>query len=208
MYRVLLDEYAFYFFLFLKFYFKAHQHLIKVLNDTKDQGAMDVQVLVRMLQRTINFEEELERYYSKATAGPNPFIDDLDSDVDPNSAEGIRRKYKEAKEANNQVEPELSDRQKALLRDQQNLFFKGIISKAFAAFMSQYVVLERTNISQLIEKIKNEEVWVFFESKNSTDKKEDPRLPSSDNLFMYFRKSLQQCQKLDTKDLLYEIICV
>jgi hypothetical protein len=173
---------------------------------------MYVQLLVKMLKRTIKFEEELEKYYSKVSLVQTYYEGDPENFEEPSDADVIRKKYKEAEKAKSGIqtfgEEELSDRQKALLNDQQSLFFKGIISKAFAAFMSQYVVLERNNIAQLVEKISKEENWTIFESKSSGGRKEDPRLPSSDNLFLYFRRSLQECQKLDSKDLLFDIVGV
>lgn len=189
--------------------------------DTKDQGALDVQLLVKMLQRTISFEEELERYYSKASAiqlyydeDPDKFDDPLDQS---SSYEIVRRKLKDQKlerekerrEAEYLKEQELEEsmRRRKPNADQQKLLFKGIISKAFASFMNQYVDMEKSNIISLIDKIGKEESW-YINELASTERKEESRLASSDNLFMYIQKSSKRCSKLDSRKLFFDIIQV
>jgi hypothetical protein len=194
---------------------------VRVLNDAKDQGALDVQVLLKMLQITIKFEEELERYYSKASLVQmvyegDPDIFDESSAPDPNSYDAIRKKFKEQKQREErekqeadilkeQAVAEAEGKKKKQLQDEQQLVFKGIISKAFAAFMNQYIDLERSNLEALLEKINKEEIWYVNETLPASERKEEPRLASSDNLFSYVQKSLKRCSKLDTRKLLFDI---
>lgn len=167
----------------------THQHLIVILNEIRERGQLDVQLLVRTLQRTIAFEEELGKYYGTSSRIQKYHVPAFH--LDPGSAEAIKDKYR------NREALEHSDSQN--LTDSPTLSFKGLISKCFASFMSQYVELERSNLQNLITKMRSEEQW---DDHSSTA---NDRYPGSDEFFMYIKKSLKRCSKLDTRKVFLDI---
>lgn len=191
----------------------THQHLLVVLNETREQGALDIQLLVKQLQRTISFEEELERYYSKVAHVLQCYEDDPDKfeDFDPNSSEAIKRKYREQKQQDNapKSESQLGEdkRKKKSGWFAPQLVFKGLISKSFAEFMSEFIHLERTNIQNLIEKIIKEEDWSGDNISASDDSHSSAveHLHGADELFHYIKRSIKNCSKLDTRKVFFDI---
>lgn len=175
----------------------THQHLLRVLNESRDRGCLDTQVLVRVLQRTIAFEAELDRYYADPDNVIRSYQDDpdiFDDDGDPNSAAAIKHKYKEISARNSRDSRSAYDSRYKCPK----LIFRGLISKSFAAYMSQYVSLEHSNISNLLAKINKEEDWTG----------QDPsvtRLTKSDSLFIYIKKSMERASRLDRKKVLFDI---
>jgi len=184
----------------------AHKHLLKLLSDLRDQKLLDVQLLIRVLQRTIAFEEELDHYYSKV--GVVQLYYDLDPDKfddsgDPNSSELTKRQFRDKKLEQELLTKQGDDTPKAKPMSfsavPRNMKFKGLISKAFWGFMSIYVELERQNFTKLIDKINREEEWFVSEVK------EDRRLSGSDEFFLYIKKSLERCAKFENRKVTFDV---
>lgn len=187
----------------------AHKHLLKLLSDLRDQKLLDVQLLIRVLQRTIAFEEELDHYYSKV--GVVQLYYDLDPDKfddsgDPNSSELTKRQFRDKKLEQELLTKQGDDSPKAKPMSfsavPRNMKFKGLISKAFWGFMSIYVELERQNFTKLIDKINREEEWFVSEVK------EDRRLSGSDEFFLYIKKSLERCAKFENRKVTFDVYVV
>ena len=78
--------------------------------------------------------------------------------------------------------------------------FHGAISDAFTPYMSSYVELERKRTDDLIVKIEKEEKWSHPEESKARD-----RYGGSDDLFLYIKNSINQCNKLNRNEILFNL---
>ena len=78
--------------------------------------------------------------------------------------------------------------------------FHGAISDAFTPYMGAYVDLERKRMSELMEKVEKEERWTQPDESKAKD-----RYGCSDDLFLYIKNSITQCNKLNRNEILYNL---
>jgi len=153
----------------------AHQHLLVVLAEGREQGSLDVKMLLKQLQRSIQFEEKLTDLYSQPSPVNMMFESERDEPETPTngddkktmSADSIKKKYAALKKQENAKAREALyvKRQETLKNGKrkswilgQTLEFKGLISKTFAPFMTQYVEHIRSKIDSIIADVLKDEV--------------------------------------------------
>ena len=184
--------------------------------------------MVKALTKTIEFERELT-YNMKMRRAPedrgvnlhtrdNSEFDDMDR---ADLVENIKMKYAKNK-STDPSEGRLGSPK--ALEKHDNLFAKdaahsggnesgkpgkkvlapidyhGAISDAFTPYMSSYVELERKRTDDLMVKIEKEERWSHPEESKARD-----RYGGSDDLFLYIKNSINQCNKLNRNEILYNL---
>ena len=78
--------------------------------------------------------------------------------------------------------------------------FHGAISDAFTPYMGSYVELERKRVTELMEKVEKEERWTAPDESKAKD-----RYGCSDDLFLYIKNSVTQCNKLNRNEIMYNL---
>ena len=78
--------------------------------------------------------------------------------------------------------------------------FHGAISDAFTPYMGAYVDLERKRMNDLMEKVEKDERWSAPDESKAKD-----RYGGSDDLFLYIKNSITQCNKLNRNEILYNL---
>ncbi|CAM9440950.1 unnamed protein product, partial [Phaeothamnion confervicola] len=176
----------------------------------------DVPVLLKTLQKCLLFEKEAQHRF-EADLAPNAAgggeggemheIDQHGNLIDPNSAEGIKRKYARQAEqrrrggagsdstggAPRSVFAALSKDGRGDYDEPEALPLlpvSGMVSGVFDPFMGPYIALERRNMDELIAKGAGDD---------NVDR--DGKLPvfaASVNIFAYIKNCTQRCTKLTT----------
>mmetsp|Transcript_6722 Transcript_6722/g.8843 ORF Transcript_6722/g.8843 Transcript_6722/m.8843 type:complete len:874 (+) Transcript_6722:83-2704(+) len=201
----------------LEFLAQTKTHVLDILENTPS-GQMDVKILVRALQRTLVFEREMrDRFESPETraiaaregekSAASAVEADFDEDgnaVDPDSAEGIKRKYaREAAKDRQRLEDERKAREggKSMFqsfakegaaeeREEVLPTIVGQLSRVYDPFMGPYIGLETKNLEEELMKVmQGEEV----ESSGKL-----PVFSSSVSIFGYMKSSLKRCTALTT----------
>eukprot|EP01006_Ploeotia_vitrea_P045643 TRINITY_DN66958_c8_g1_i2.p1 TRINITY_DN66958_c8_g1~~TRINITY_DN66958_c8_g1_i2.p1 ORF type:complete len:670 (+),score=365.83 TRINITY_DN66958_c8_g1_i2:85-2094(+) len=200
-------------------------HLTRILQ--AEQGEFDVNVLIKTLQKTIDFEKALSVRYrmyganggrggGRGGAGGGAANLDRYFDSDEHEAaavvEAIKSKYADkdkdgahhggggggAGAGAGRGTANINHRN----GDQEvSIDFTNIISQCFMPHLGGYVQLERGNIRELIERINSEEVWL----PNDVDTNK-PRLAGSDELLLYIKKSMKRCAKLTRGKIFFNIV--
>jgi hypothetical protein len=192
----------------------AHEHLLIILGELRDREMLDVQLLIKKLQSTVQFESDLETFYSKASAQPVMYFEEeAEEGLDPNSYKAIQKKYQqqakmaEAAKALAARQRIVGDRKRkgsVAEKDKQTLVFKGLVSKAFAPFMNYYVELERKGFDAIIDNLRTEEDW--FGEREEKDAEE--RLQGSDKVLLFVQRSKKRVSDIDKRKLFFDIIQV
>ena len=200
-------------------------------NSSSAERFVDVGSMVKALTKTIEFERELT-YNMKMRRAPedrgvsmhtrdNSEFDEMDR---ADLVENIKMKYAKNK-STDPTEGRLGSPK--ALEKHDNLFgadgsrggsgsseaggkggrrvlapidFHGAISDAFTPYMSSYVELERKRTDDLMGKLEKEEKWSHPEESKARD-----RYGGSDDLFLYIKNSINQCNKLNRNEILYNL---
>lgn len=137
---------------------------------------IDVAVLLRALQKTIQFEKEMgDRFEVSASANGDANSNEGGmlmapdgSMVDPDSAEGARLKMQKDKEKEQRESGQGSGSGSSTIwgdgeegsedgNEKIAVVFKGLISSVFEPAMMSYILLERKNMKQMMDKVVNED---------------------------------------------------
>lgn len=165
----------------VQFLERTNDHLTELFVSGQDPSASDVTVLLKALQVTVRFEHEMAAKF-EGKEGDSPQsqstvdIDEHGNVIDPESAEGIRRKYAREAAARQAAEQRQESQQ---LREQRLRRFThlgdhnaledeegraaplpkldGIVSNVFDSYLMPYVMMERRNLKDMLEKVQAEE---------------------------------------------------
>ncbi|CAM9566172.1 unnamed protein product [Discosporangium mesarthrocarpum] len=177
--------------------------------ESGSKEAEDVTVLLKALHKCLAFEKEAHARFEKEKGAGRVVTVEMDREgnlIDPNSAEGIKRKY--AKAAMGGEEGHGNGTPKsvfaALSADGEGVKDEGLevqlpaiiglLSGVFDPFMGPYISLERRNLDDLITAASRA-------TDLSDDIDRDGKLPvfrTSVNIFVYIKNSIQRCTKLTT----------
>uniref|UniRef100_A0A6A7G204 Vacuolar protein sorting-associated protein 53 homolog n=1 Tax=Hirondellea gigas TaxID=1518452 RepID=A0A6A7G204_9CRUS len=192
----------------------THEHLSRTL-----MGSIDAATLLPVLQLTVQFEDELAKYYSVPTVeNASDYLPEAPQlEEDMTESERIKRKYalkrmrKEAAERDRRDRPHslsLPAETKAQLeeeekqrKEQEKINFNGMISDCFAPHTGKLIILERNNIREVIEQIEKSENWLPDSALVSSEN----RFAGSDEILVYVKKSLQRCSQLRVKQILFDV---
>ena len=176
--------------------------------------------MVKALTKTIEFERELtsnmkmrrapeDRGVALHSRNPSDF-----NDMDQNDlVENIKLKYSSKKgdsggggrlESPKAVEVKgMFDRDGEGQKGRRVLppiDFHGAISDAFTPYMGAYVDLERKRMSELMDKVEKEERWTAPDESKAKE-----RYGGSDDLFLYIKNSITQCNKLNRNEIMFNL---
>ena len=180
----------------------TNSHLQKVLKNSGD--GPEVGPLLHVLQKTIEFEQELgERFSEEVVVDENgeeieeaedSEVNDLTAELqnlDTTSTAGIRRKYELMRKIETmQKNVQHSVSSTATIITRPSTQFCGTVSNVFEQYMEVYISAEETNMRQMIRRAVSEEKWEIGESFTKV-------VDSSAQMFLGIRKSLQRCIALN-----------
>lgn len=171
------------------------------------------------VHRCLAFENEAHsRFESQGEDGQRASEVELDAEgnlIDPNSAEGIKRKYAKAARDDERDPTKARGAPKSLfatlsvdgegVRDELEGSLPaivGMLSGVFEPFMGPYIAFERRNLDDLIT--------AASRTTGSTDDDidRDRKLPvfsTSVNIFVYIKNSIQRCTKFTTGQTFFDL---
>ncbi|KAI9989159.1 hypothetical protein PInf_019298 [Phytophthora infestans] len=164
---------------------------------------MDVTLLLKSLQRTLMFERDAaQRFEGMADEEElqKVKLDENGDAIDPQSAEGIKRKHRRKKrEAERKALEEEMEKNGELTDDNNQGLptIRGMISRSFDPFMTAYVALERKNMEQMINEVMSAELV----DRNG----QLPVFSSSVNMFAYIRNSIKRCTALTNGQTFFDL---
>ena len=195
----------------------TRQHITKILT-----GKIDVQQMLKALTKTIEFERELTSNMKMRRAPEDRGValhsrDASDFDMDQQDlVENIKLKYrnKTGDGADGKLEsPKHVEVAGMFGKDGGGeggkggarkplpvIDFHGAISDAFTPYMGAWVELERKRMTELMEKVEKEERWTAPDESKAKD-----RYGGSDDLFLYIKNSITQCNKLNRNEIMYNL---
>lgn len=171
-------------------------HLYKMLSHSKP----DTAAMIKALQKTIEFENELNMKYNHTLNLDQ--IDINDEQQTNHAAQQIRAKYND------------TNVRESTTQHNNMISFTGQISDVFVPYMSSYVEMEKHDIIELINRMNADEQWfnvhtghnnglTTTQTQASTD--QPTHYNSSNELFLYIKNSIQRCSKLSKNTTLYNL---
>jgi len=164
-----------------------------------------VGTLLHVLQKTIEFEQELgERYQEEGR--PDGVMGDVnDSELDAELKEldttttvGIRRKYEilRIKESRQAEEARTSEVAGVL---QPSVRYRGLVSDVFEPYLDYYISAEEKNMRATVLAMVQKETWAAAEDSFTKV------LDSSAQMFLAIRESLKRCLNLNNEQAMYDL---
>ena len=166
----------------------TREHTVAMLRAYEDDEHKDVSVLLKALQTTLRFEQEMETKFGLSVMArqksrpDNPFADDDD---------------RESEETEDPTESKFST--------------KNAISAEYDNFLSSYVLLERQNLDEMLEGLKQQEDTIVKseEEDYTTITPSKSSMPvsgvskanvydSSTQMFVFIKNSIKRCTTLTT----------
>ncbi|CAM9703482.1 unnamed protein product [Laminaria digitata] len=181
--------------------------------------AEDVTVLLKAVHKCLAFENEAHsRFEGKGEDSQRANEVELDAEgnlIDPNSAEGIKRKYAKAARdvergsttshgAPKSLFATLSADGEGVREEVEGSLptIVGVLSGVFEPFMGPYIAFERRNLDDLITAASR------TASSPDDDIDRDRKLPvfsTSVNIFVYIKNSIQRCTKFTTGQTFFDL---
>ncbi|EKX52319.1 vacuolar protein sorting 53 [Guillardia theta CCMP2712] len=165
-----------------EFCHRTRNHLAQLLQ--KKSKEMDVRLLMHVIQKTIEFEQELSGRF---------FVAGVEAEAEGKAGEG--------EGASNE------GRMKFAVNcgsENRRSAFDRIISRVFKPYMSLFLKLERAHMADLVKSLLSKEDWGAGLD-NETEEEEAPVLSSTGELFLYIKRSLNQCSAVDTGETLLHL---
>ncbi|XP_050237376.1 vacuolar protein sorting-associated protein 53 A isoform X1 [Mercurialis annua] len=176
----------------IQFCKKTRKQLEVILDSLKEKPDVGTLLLVRALQRTLEFEDELAEKFGGGSTnrGISNEIEEIGRDSNSQNVSDIRKKYERKLAANQGTGPEEKEGNKDLSVPGAGFNFRGIISSCFEPHLTVYVELEQKTLMENLDKLVQEETWDIEEgSQNNV-------LSSSMQLFLIIKRSLKRCSAL------------
>eukprot|EP01028_Stygiella_incarcerata_P013922 TRINITY_DN8643_c0_g1_i1.p1 TRINITY_DN8643_c0_g1~~TRINITY_DN8643_c0_g1_i1.p1 ORF type:complete len:859 (-),score=212.96 TRINITY_DN8643_c0_g1_i1:47-2461(-) len=173
----------------VEFCLSTRQMLVDILD--KAGESVDVAALMKLLQRTIDFERQMTSLLAHQT-----MHEESSFALDPKSPAAIRQKYSKEKKAQkeNEVDPALA-RQTAYK-------YNGLISSCFEAYMSAYVEFEDRNLGDVVATALYHETWAADAGSTARI------LTCSADIFLAIKKSLDRCLAVTKGETLHDLTVV
>lgn len=177
--------------------------LVEILNNMKEKP--DVGTLLLALQRTLEFEEELEEKFgggshSREIGGD---MEEMNRGENKNrTVSDIRKKYEKKLAANQGSGSEDKVGHNDLSAPGAGFNFRGIVSSCFEPHLTVYVELEEKTLMEHMEKLVQDETWEIEEGSQTNI------LSSSMQLFLIIRRSLKRCCALTKNQTLFNLFKV
>ncbi|VVB00648.1 unnamed protein product [Arabis nemorensis] len=164
-----------------------------------------VAILLQALQRTVEFEKELEKKF-----GGGVPTRDIEDDIDEigtweNNSQNvskIRKKYEKKFAASQESGENVMTRDKELSATGAGFNFRGMISSCFEPHLTPYIEMEEKTLMDDLEKVVQEETW------DIEDGSQNNVLSSSTKLFSNIKKSLKRCSTLTKNQTLFNLFKV
>lgn len=165
----------------------TNKHLEEILDQSR--GSLDVALLTHVLQKTVDFEEELCKRFTAQAA--EEAVDDDDDNDEAAAAEG------DAAANSNGASPAKKPRVERLTPKS----LLGSISNCFDPYMGIYVSLADKTLDERIAKVLEEETWRVA----SMGRADGRVFNSSKELFLAIRKSYKLGTQLHMGNVLLEL---
>ncbi|CAL9218405.1 unnamed protein product [Arabidopsis halleri] len=168
-----------------------------------------VAILLLALQRTVEFEKELEKKFGGGV--PTKDIEDDIEEIgtwedNSQNISKIRKKYEKKFAASQESEENGFQQEKTGNKDLSvtgaGFNFRGMISSCFEPHLTPYIELEEKTLMDDLEKIVQEETW------DIEDGSQNNVLSSSTQLFSNIKKSLKRCNTLSKNQTLFNLFKV
>jgi len=156
-------------------------------------GSLDVAMLLQALQRTLEFEQEMQERYGASLHGD----EDDDYDEDRSHAASIRRKYERMRDEKAATEGKTDEELAVEAANAQ--MFKGSISTCFEPHLSVYVELEEKTLMEQLDLLVMQETWEV------DDASSNKVLNSAAQIFLHIKRSLKRCSALTRNQTLFNL---
>jgi hypothetical protein len=172
--------------LYLEFCVTTRSHIITLLRNTED-GA-DVSALLKALQTSLRFEQEMRHRFEESSTGFNSRISDGDD------REGVRII------SQSQTRTVLVDPMQALINERGLNATEVSISSVFDRFLGPYVKLERNNLEELLHRLEQEEdtptASTLTNSGSGSSTPIGAVYGSATQMFVFIKTSIKRCTAL------------
>ncbi|WZY93411.1 hypothetical protein YC2023_065740 [Brassica napus] len=187
----------------IQFCKKTRKQVESILVNMKEKP--EVATLLLALQRTVEFEKELEKKF-----GGDVPTSDIGDDIEEigtweNNSQNIskiRKKYEKKFAAGQESGENEKTGNKDLSAPGAGFNFRGIISSCFEPHLTPYIELEEKTLMERLEKVVQEETW------DIEDGSQNNVLHSSTQLFSDIKKSLKRCSVLTKNQTLFNLFKV
>jgi len=186
----------------------TRSHLKTVLEKQAEQENF-VATMLHVLQKTLEFEEELGERYQDETleeedmeGGEDEELDAELTALDTTTTVGIRRKY-EILRIKEQRQASMTEGGKVEIAPGEGIRrpskrYRGLISDVFEKYLDFYISAEEKNMrAQIVDFVKKES-WIPNDSFTKV-------LDSSAQMFLAIRESLKRCLALNKEQVMYDL---
>lgn len=182
------------------------EHFREVITRSNKSDPHFVENLVASLQQCVKFEAQMQKQWSLPVQNEikalykqhGLYAEEEVESADMTEAERIKRDYrrKQVQEMEKQLKTK-GDQMKA-----EAIIFEGALTSAFTDHMHHYVALERSNLEEVISRVRGETLWRI----PSVDRvPEYSRHSGADDVLLYIRKSIIRCEKLKHAPTLFSV---
>jgi vacuolar protein sorting-associated protein 53 len=165
--------------------------LVDILD--KAGESVDVAALMKLLQRTIDFERQMTSLLAHQTTHEESSLS-----LDPKSPASIRQKYLKEKKKSGKKD----DQGDTVLARQTSYKYNGLVSSCFEAYMSAYVEFEDRNLGDVVATALYHEVWAAEPGSTARI------LTCSSDIFLAIKKSLDRCLAVTKGETLHDLTVV
>jgi hypothetical protein len=187
--------------LLLEFTERTKIHLVMLLSDMESRDSSDVTSLLKALQSALRFEQEMvERFNLLVELRQSK---EIEASQARSTAQDNETKLKLKKDDKIMYIPvdhnaaNLSDETESGFLSLANASISGGISGVFDKFLGSYVLLERQNLEDLLQRLSQEED-VAGEESGAGVSTHGNVYNSSTNMFVFIKKSITRCTALTT----------
>ena len=174
----------------VEFVERTKLHIVQLLSAMESRNQTDVNALLKALQTALRFEQELsamfESHFSNISDVSSQFTQNTANPYDlPEAVEATSKKVaSKAREDEDELE---------YVRHAQRTI-SGDISGSFDKFMGSYVLLERQNLEELLQRLSKEEDTANNDERQ--DRRDNNVYGSSMSMFVFIKNSIKRCTAL------------
>jgi len=174
-------------------------------------GDVEVQVLLQALQRTIEFEDELQERFggqaaaaaaaaaAGADAGDDAFLAGLEGGGSGESAADVRAKYERQRRERAESEADEASTAATAAPPAAVVSFKGMISSCIEPHMGAYTDLETRTLLEALDTLVSKETW---DGQGSSSGRV---LASAEQMFLHIKKVKDRCSQLSKGQTLFRM---
>lgn len=172
------------------FYIRTKSHIVALLTSLESKNSIDVHLLLKALQSTIRFESEINSKYELSDIAHLIQLktSSLSSMTNPSllSSPVATKSHGSDNQQNKEQQDELK-----FLKDVYDVLKSGL-SDSYDNFLNSYVLLERSNLEEMLEKLNSDEEITG----NNSEHANGLVYGSSIAMFAFIKNSIKRCTAL------------